>query len=101
MVTDLQKKFPISCELQDVRVLPSVTGDPDIFLVVHENAVFVVGPLIFATWSTPALHYISCLIKFQNRRRWNTAVRSWRIEGSIFVVVVQAPRASGDPEMIM
>src|SRR5215470_14384579 len=101
MVTDLQKKFPIPCELQDVRVLPAVAGDPDIFLVVDKNAVFVVRPLIFATWSTPSLHYVSCLIEFQNRRRWNTAVRSRRLERSIFVIVIQAPRTRCDPEVIV
>src|SRR5215468_4798292 len=100
-MSDLQEKLSIPGELQNVRVLHSVSTDPDIFFVVDEDAMLGVRPLVLGTWPTPSLNDISGRIEFENRRRWRTAIGLRWIGGSIFVVVVQTSWARRNSEMIV
>ena len=76
MVADLQKELPIPGELQNVRVLPSVPGDPDVFFVIDKNPVLEVGPFVAGTRAAPSLNDIPGLIEFEDRWRWNAAYLS-------------------------
>src|SRR5215831_9927074 len=100
-MSDLQEKLSIPGELQNVRVLHSVSADPDIFFVVDEDAMLIVRPLVLLGGSAPTLDDVSRLVEFENRRRWNTAIGLGRIGCCVFVMIVQTARSRGDPEMIV
>src|SRR5262245_45039062 len=100
-MSDLQEKLSIPGELQNVRVLHSVSTDPDIFFVVDEHAMLGVRPLALGTWPSPSWNDTSGRIGFGNRRRRRTAIGLRWIGRSIFVVVVQTSWSRRNPEMIV
>ena len=55
-LADLQQELAVSRELQDHPVLGAVAGQPDVVLVVHVDAVLVVGPRLSGGGAAPRLH---------------------------------------------
>ena len=63
------RNLPAPSELQDLRVLAAVAGEPDVALVIDGDAVIAVGPVVALPGTAPRLHQIAGLVVDEHRRR--------------------------------
>ena len=68
-LAELGDELAVLGELQDLGVVGAVAADPDIALIVHEDAVVGFRPVIARTGAAPGVEEIARFVEFQNRRR--------------------------------
>jgi len=98
---DLQQKLPGLREFKDLRILAAVTANPDVVLVINEDAVFHVGPFVAGPGPAPCLYQVPGHIEFDDRRRGDTAIRLRRNIGRELVIVLKAARPVRDPDVVV
>ncbi len=62
-LADLHQELAVLGELQDVRVGPAVSANPDVALVVDEDAVIGIRPLVALTRAAPVAQQVAVLIE--------------------------------------
>ena len=80
VLAELQQELSGIRELQDLRVLLTVAGNPDIAVAVDRDAVVAVRPLVSRAGPTPGLHEVAGLV-VDEHRRCDLAARTDRIRG--------------------
>src|SRR5256885_3958957 len=98
----LQQELAVLAELQHLRVLRAVAADPDIALVVDEDAMVRLGPLVARSRAAPVPHPVAGLVEHQHRRRAAAAFAGRRAELQALLVVVERGRAAmDDPDVVL
>src|SRR5262249_44422226 len=99
---ELEQELAVLGELEDMRVLLAVAADPDVALVVDEDAVVRLGPLVALPWPAPVPQQIARLVELEHRRRAAAAFAGRRIDLGAALVGVQRRRAAvDDPDMVL
>ena len=65
---DLHDEFPTHRELEYL-VIGTVATNPDVVVVVHEDAVFRLGPMVLRARSAPSLFEVAVRVELEYRRR--------------------------------
>ena len=80
---ELRDHVPVLRELHDVRVAAAVPADPDVALVVDEDPVVRLRPLValvvLTGFAAPRLHDMAVLVEREDRRRADAAIPRRRI----------------------
>src|SRR4029077_16661104 len=91
-------------------VVPSVSSHPHVALPVHNNRMLGTGagsrdslswPARNVIRSAPGFQQVAIGIKFQNRRRWNAAIGTWRRRRCAYFVRIGVSRAAHHPNVIV
>src|ERR1700740_5770 len=77
-VTDLHQKFSIRAELEDLAIHWSVSGNPDVTLLIDMNAVLRSGPVGALNRATEGAQQIPLRVKFEDRWSCKAALRARR-----------------------
>ena len=102
VLAHLQQELAVLGELQHLRVLRAVAADPDIALVVDEDAMVRLGPLVARSRAAPVPHQVAGLVEHQHRRRAAAAFAGRRAELQALLVVVERGRAAmDDPDVVL
>src|SRR5882672_7089811 len=102
VLAHLQQELAVLGELQHLRVLCAVAADPDVALVVDEDAVVRLRPLVARSRAAPVPHQVAGLVEHQHRRRAAAALAGRRIElQALLVVVVRGRAAVDDPDVVL
>ena len=79
---------------------PAVAADPDVALVVDEDAVVRVGPFVALARSAPVPQQVARLVELEDRRRARAALTRLHLE-RLFVVAERRRAAMDDPDVIV
>ncbi len=101
LLADLQEKFPLLVELQDLSIRVSIPANPDISFVIDGDAVVALRPLVSRARTSPGIDQISCRVKFQNGRSHLAAHADRRSGIRAFEIVFNGPRPMNDPDVIL
>ncbi len=100
-MADLLEELSVRGEFEDLVVGIVVAGEPDIAVVVDENAVLVLRPFIALARPAPVAQQIALDVEFQYRRRGLAAAARRRRLHRLLLVVEQGARTMDDPDMIV
>ena len=100
-LADLQDELAVHGELEELAVLLAVAGKPDEIVVVDEDAVLALGPLIALPRSAPVAEQVAGLVEHQHRRSGNAAFRFRRILLGRAFARRQRSRSMHDPDAII
>ncbi len=100
LLANLHQELAVFGEFQDLRVRAAIAADPDISLVVDENAVVAIGPLIALAGTAPVAQQIAGLIEFQNGRRTRAALGRLQLR-ALLHVRQSAGAAIDDPDVVV
>src|SRR2546427_8638064 len=102
VLAHLQQELAVLGELQHLRVLRAVAADPDIALVVDEDAMVRLGPLVAHSRAAPVPHQVAGLVEHQHRRRAAAAFAGrWAELQALLVVVERGRTAMDDPDVVL
>ncbi len=99
-LADLQHELAVHCELEELAIRLAVTGEPDEVVVVDENTVLRLRPLIAGAWTAPRAHQVAGLVEHQHRRCRGAASGQGRILLGRALPLGQRTRALHDPDAI-
>ena len=100
-LADLHQELAVGRELRDLVVLLAVAADPDAAVLVHENSVLVLRPVVALAGPAPGAQQIAVGIELHHRRRGGAALRGGRVLRCALLVVEQALRAVDDPDAVV
>jgi len=99
---DLQQEFSVLGEFQDVGVFCPVAADPDVALVVDENPVVRLRPLVTRAGSAPVPQQIALLVELEHRRRRTAALAGGRVQLRALLHIGKGRRAAmNDPDVVL
>src|SRR6185436_5376849 len=101
LLSDLQQELAVLGELQDVGVGAAVAANPDVALVVDEDAVVAVGPFIALTRTAPVPQQVARLVELEDRRRARAAQLGGLLLDALFLVGERRGAAMHDPDVIV
>src|SRR4029079_13041822 len=101
LLADLQEKFPLLIELQNLRVRVSISANPDVAFVVAGDAVIAFRPLVSGPRTSPGVDQVSGVVKFQNRSSPLAAHADWWSAIRTFEIVFNGPRPMDDPDVVL
>jgi hypothetical protein len=90
----------VAGELVDVPAGLDIVADPDEIIVVDEDAVAVIAPLVIGAVAAPALHHLAGLVELDHRRRRHAADHIGRGRGALLAGIERAG-ALVDPDMVL
>ena len=93
-------ELAVAGELVDVPAALDVVADPDEIVVVDEDAVAVVAPLVIGAVTAPALHHLAGRVELDHRRRRHAADHVRRRRRALFPGIERA-RALVDPNVVL
>jgi hypothetical protein len=99
-LADLQQELAVLRELQDVRVGAAVAANPDVALVVDEDAMVGIRPLVSLARPAPVAQQVPFLIELENRRRARAAFALLGFE-RLLVVAERGGAPMDDPHVIV
>ena len=79
LLADLQHELAVHGELEQLPVLLAVAGEPDEIVVVDEDTVLALGPLVARARAAPVTDQVAGLVEQQHRRRGDAAPGLGRI----------------------
>ena len=100
LLADLQQELAVFGEFQDVGVGGAIAADPDIALVVDENPVVGVRPLVPFAGSAPVPQEVARLIEFEDRWSAGAAFAGLQLE-RLLVVGERGGAAMDDPDVVV
>src|SRR5262249_62062246 len=100
-LADLHLEAAVARELEDLRVLLRIAGEPDVVLRVHEDAVLVLRPVVARAGTTPRLDEIALAVELHHRWGGNAARIAWRVKGGALLLLAQGPGALDDPHVVL
>src|SRR5262249_12986091 len=100
-LAELLQEFAVAAELQDLVIVLAVTGEPDIALLVHVNAMLGTRPIVAGARATPAAEQAAVGCEVQHRRGCLTAAAFGRVLLRALFVVDQGQGPVDDPDAIV
>src|SRR6185436_15285851 len=101
LLADLQDELAVLGELQDVRVWAAVAADPDVPLVVDEDPVVAVGPLVALAGAAPVPQQVARLVELEDRRGARAAQLRGLLLDPLLVVGERRRATMHDPDVIV
>src|SRR5258708_12971134 len=77
-----------------------IVADPDEIVVIDEDTVSVVAPLVIRTVAAPALHHLAGLVEFDHRRRRHAADHV-RCRRRALLAGIERAGALIDPDVVL
>src|SRR5688572_15724915 len=97
---DLQQKLAVERELEYLRILVAVAGEPDGIGLVDEDAVLARGPLVSRARTAPRAHDVARLIEHEHGRRRYAATPKRRILCGAELALAERRGALHDPDVV-
>src|SRR4029450_7914407 len=97
----LHQKLPCVRKLPDLVILLGAAAQPDVVLVIHQNSMLSIRPLISRTRAAPGLKKLSARCEFQNGWRWNATLRLRRFERGGFLAIRDRGFTMKHPDVVM
>src|SRR5262249_24065953 len=98
---DLQDELSLVRKLQNLVVLVRISTQPDVVLIVDEDAMFRGEPFVSLSCATPRLEELSVRVEFQHGWRGNAALRLWRFESGGLLAIRNCCGAMKDPNVVV
>src|SRR5260370_40521925 len=99
-LADLEHELAVHCELEKLAMRLAATSEPGEVVVVDENTVLRLRPLIAGAWTAPRAHQVAGLVEHQHRRCRGAASGQGRILLGRALPLGQRTRALHDPDAI-
>ncbi len=102
-LAELAQELALLGESQNLMILGAVAGEPHDVLLIDEDTVLGLRPVVPLTRTSPRVHQLARLIELENRRRGNAAVglRRFVVGSREALVGEQAAGSLHDEEMIL
>ena len=101
LVPDLQQKLPVSCELQDLRILCVVATGPDVTSVIDVESVLRQRPLVTGARAPEVPQEVARLIELENLWRRYATFAGWRLRCRAFFGGCEGRRPVKYPDMVI
>ena len=97
---DLQRELAVHREFEQLAIELAVACKPDKIIVVDENTVLALRPLVTLPRPTPGAQQIAGLVEHEHRRRCKAALGSGRRLRRCKLAFIERPRSMDDPDAV-
>src|SRR5439155_9517685 len=98
---DLEEELSVPREFQELVIRFAVAADPDVTLIVHEDAVLQRRRIVPRPRPSPGVEEIAGGVELEDGRRRRAAEGARRVERRAALVLGQSARALDDPDVAL
>jgi hypothetical protein len=100
-LADLKQELPVAAELHNVIVACAFARHPDVALVIDEETMNLLRPVVALTRTAPAFNVVPIGVELDDRRRRHATFGLWRIGSRAAHVGTESAAILRDPHMIL